>query len=559
MASTARPIGAQLPVVLIIVLFGLHPCIAKSIYVAQTARGNDSGIDTANAHAAAWLNLSASWGSGASKIEPGDSVRLCGTIAAPLKLLGSGTAGKPVTIHFERDAKLSKPHWNQGGGNNDAAINANTISNVIIDGGANGLVECTDNGTMKTNQVESRGLYFYKCSSVIVRNMHILNMYVRVASPTDAGFGSGIYFRGSSNISILNNVVNDAERPIDISFDPGDHDYEIAGNSSVNAGEGSLVLGSSNTGATITGVRIHHNSFSKGKGTWSGNPDIHTNCMHLFAVHDNSRIDSVRIYSNRVTGDWGSNSTSYIFLEGTIYNPQVYNNIFMAADPGEWGGNAYLYVKHSPGGARLFNNTFIGNGGGMNAMMVDGNGATITNNLCYNVTSPVECPYDTTGLAACDYNNYYAGTIFCFGGYSPQMSLAAWKLRTGFDQHSTTAKPQLDAAYAPLPADTAVRGKGVNLSAYCATDFYDRPRPSAGAWDMGAVCATDNAMSILPGKPFPVSKLAGPPSSHIQLNLSRARALGTTRRAAAATLSGKRVEIDAGASMVTVRKPLPAP
>src|ERR1700722_3909463 len=121
---------------------------ASDIYVAQNAAGGNTGTDCADAHAASWFNSSSNWGSSFGQIGPGTTVHLCGTFNAPagssgyLTFPGSGNSSNPITLLFESGAVLTAPYW---GGN--GAIQASGVSNVTVDGGSNGVIEATANGS----------------------------------------------------------------------------------------------------------------------------------------------------------------------------------------------------------------------------------------------------------------------------------------------------------------------------------------------------------------------------------------------------------------------------
>src|ERR1039458_4941485 len=118
-----------------------------NIYVAQTAQDGNTGADAADAYSLAWLNTSGNWGAGAGQVGPGTTVHLLGTLTNTLTAYASGTAGNPITIYFELNAKFSAPtlpsfsQW----------INIVGLSNIVIDGGVNGVIQLTDNGTVLTN------------------------------------------------------------------------------------------------------------------------------------------------------------------------------------------------------------------------------------------------------------------------------------------------------------------------------------------------------------------------------------------------------------------------
>src|SRR5271166_4151436 len=89
----------------ILVILAASFSTASNIYVAQNAAGGNTGVDCADAHAAAWFNSSSNWGSAASQIGPGTTVHLCGTLNAPINAQGSGTSGSPIVIAFDCPSK----------------------------------------------------------------------------------------------------------------------------------------------------------------------------------------------------------------------------------------------------------------------------------------------------------------------------------------------------------------------------------------------------------------------------------------------------------------------
>jgi hypothetical protein len=121
---------------------------AASIYIAQTAAGSANGADCADAYAYSFFNTGGNWGSGSTQIGPGTEVHVCGTWSGSagqqfLTVQGSGTSGNPVTIHFETNAIMEAPYFSGTSG----AINVGANSYITVDGGTNGIIENTLNGT----------------------------------------------------------------------------------------------------------------------------------------------------------------------------------------------------------------------------------------------------------------------------------------------------------------------------------------------------------------------------------------------------------------------------
>jgi hypothetical protein len=115
------------------------PVSSKDIYISQNMQGSGAGDSCQNSQSSSWFNLQSNWGTGINQIGPGDVVHLCGLISTTLIIKGSGTLGSPITIYFENNSKLSQPAG--------PLMNTNGKDFLIIDGGLNGVMENTDNGS----------------------------------------------------------------------------------------------------------------------------------------------------------------------------------------------------------------------------------------------------------------------------------------------------------------------------------------------------------------------------------------------------------------------------
>ncbi len=179
---------------------------ASDIYIAQNATGGNTGADCADAHAASWFNSSSNWGSGSGKIGPGTTVHLCGTFTAPagssgyLTFQGSGLSGNPITLLFESGAVLTAPYWS------GPAVLIGAHNYVTVDGGTNGIIQATANGTDLANQQDGgTGVdcgSVNMCSNVRVQNLTIADLYVHACPKstsytacTDAGGGNTLGIR----------------------------------------------------------------------------------------------------------------------------------------------------------------------------------------------------------------------------------------------------------------------------------------------------------------------------------------------------------------------------
>ena len=215
---------------MILVILGATFSVASDIYVAQNAAGGNNGGDCADAHAVSWFNSSANWGSGNGQIGPGTTVHLCGTFnvssgTAGITVLGSGTNANPITILMEPNAIIQSAYL----GASDlftsscgpasaclAGIQVYARNYVVLDGGANGIIQNTANGTNLANHQASLGILVHAADHVIVRNFTIQAIYINAGSSPSASDTSGastadIRVDGdSTNIAIYNNTLNSA-------------------------------------------------------------------------------------------------------------------------------------------------------------------------------------------------------------------------------------------------------------------------------------------------------------------------------------------------------------
>lgn len=146
------------------------------IYITQNTSGANTGADCANAHSAAWFNANATGG---------NTYHLCGTFTGAanstmLTIPVSGSAGNILYVLFETGAVLTSPQWHANG-----AIYITGKSYVTIDGGTNGLIENTDNGTSKTYHAYSAGI-LASGSYLTIKNLTINNIYQNEGSSPSA-------------------------------------------------------------------------------------------------------------------------------------------------------------------------------------------------------------------------------------------------------------------------------------------------------------------------------------------------------------------------------------
>ena len=228
LGPTSRP-GLWLCVVVANLL--LWPSLATGqaahVYITQNGAGLKDGSSLANAGACdatpntpqatcAFFNNAANWGAGAAQIGAGTIVHLSGIInaaqsgsASYLQFQGSGAAGTPITLLFDADAVLQSPaFW--------VAININSQSYITVDGGANGIIQNTANGTSRTYHQSSQGIHVSGAYYTEIKNLAIKDIYLNggnVNTATDtAGAGTqNIRVDGANgSLSIHHNTLSAA-------------------------------------------------------------------------------------------------------------------------------------------------------------------------------------------------------------------------------------------------------------------------------------------------------------------------------------------------------------
>ena len=139
-------------------------------------------------------------------IAPGAVVALCGTIKTPLAAQGSGASGKPITVFFTPGAKLSEPVCPSHG-----CLDLSDQRYITVNGGRDGVIENTDNGTNLGHQSRTTGILAHPCDYCEVEHLTIRNIYVRKGSGAEVD-NSGencIRFNGS-HWRIHDNTMHDA-------------------------------------------------------------------------------------------------------------------------------------------------------------------------------------------------------------------------------------------------------------------------------------------------------------------------------------------------------------
>ncbi len=485
-----------------------------NVYISQNGTGN--GSSCTSPLPVSWLNNYLNWGTGAGKIAPGTTVHLCGTITKAIQTAGSGTAGKPITIKFERDAKISAPYFDYDvWGTHRPAILVRQSSYIVIDGGENGVVESTSNGTGLSGQYNQEGVWLYGCDYCEVKNLTINGMYRMIDGIGDRnGSGSGIYAQGSHS-RIHDNVIVDANTGVSYQYPGSSHteDVEIYNNRISRVSNG-ITFGSGNTNATANRVRIYGNDISDAyiwDTDWpncTGDCWFHSDGIQLWADHSGAGLTDLVIHDNYIHGDMGTHITGWIYY--TDMQALVYNNILIAEGT-SYPSNGLITIGGGKDyGGKFFNNILSTNHICMNIK----SNSEVKNNIFLKCGMPVgvHSPYTNVSIDNNIYHEIVGTNNFALfddaaggaGRFFP--SYSAWQA-AGFDAHSRIINPLLvspSTGNYRLQASSPAINTGVNMSSTCTQDptaCVDRDkvaRPATGAWDIGPYEYTGTVVTDTP-------------------------------------------------------------
>ena len=490
------------------------PASAKDFYIAATQLGSGSGTACSTAKPYTWFNDKASWGTGSAQISPGTTVHLCGTfVGTPgqqlLVVRSSGTSTSPITIKFEPGANLTAPYWSWQG-----AISMNGVSYITVDGSLSGIIQNTANGTGKNVQ-DSRAIYASPCNGCVVKNLTIANMYVRTSTNDVAVTQTAVncvFWLGSNNFTIDHIVCHDAGWALA----GWGNNFTLANSNLYNIDHG-LAFGAA---GTTSGFSIHDNHIH-GYVNWdSPTNDYHHDGLHLWGQGGGTITNGV-IYNNLFDGDSGVNITAHIYLQDSIQNVSVYNNVFLV--PSNRTIVALWFAARStsgmPGGPATGNspyNNFISGGGhrlGAALFVASQLNFTATNNVLMGGQADITIQGGgTLSSAGIDHNVYLEladyGDWNTFGyNRAVYRTLAQWQTVCACDANSklvhlsqinaNSSGQLLPGSVAISAASNLMRLTTGNLSPL-ARDMAGALRQVSGNWDAGAY---NYGSKVLPASP----------------------------------------------------------
>lgn len=489
-----------MPIIIMLLSLLLVPSLvwAEDIYIAQNTAGLDNGSSCANAHSAVWFNTATNWAIGVGKISGGDTAHLCGIITSQMVARASGSTGSPITVLFESGAKISQSVCSGASG----CFSMSGRSYIILDGGTNGVIESTANGTSPTfaNQLASIGVSAFPCSNCEIKNLTIQNMYVHTFDLTDVAVNyplvNAIKLAGS-NTTVHHNILHDAGWAIYQNYRNGDTNVEIHHNEIYNSSHGWTVAGN---GAIAASNFKFYNNHVYNYSNWDTTANAyHHDGVHAFGI-GGAVGDAYGIYNNLFEGACGDHMTGHIYMEGTPTSKWtssgtvwIFNNVFLCDSV------VYGLVRVGSGHGEIYNNVIVGGSASVGICLTvnDTINAKVNNNALSGCNQLISVNTGTTFADATtdlNYNTYACGgSVNCFNwtGVSPyEDSFITWKALCGCDGNSTVnAGLLLDSTGRPTVGSPII-GAGMNLTILGNSDLNkDKmliPRPSSGAWSTGA-------------------------------------------------------------------------
>jgi hypothetical protein len=487
---------------------------ANDIYISQS--GSGAGSSCSSPLSAAFFNNSSNWGTGAGQIGPGTTVHLCGTFTgAPnsvmLTFKGDGTSSSPITVLFESGAQLNAPYWSPNG-----AINMGGRSNIVVDGGTNGIIQNTANGDLLSNRQITSLIYGLNCNSCTIRNLSLANAYVAVRNQSTLGGPmtqmTAVTFSGS-NWTISGNTIHDCGWCLLDPYGNGDTNINIHHNDIYNWDHGFTFAASSPNSAS--NLSFHDNKIHDNLNFETQGCMYHLDGMHFFGTTGSS-MSGIYVYNNYFYGALSTCSTGFIFMEGGSGTPSHasntywWNNVFDATGADGTVSNGWVGIFSGDKGVTQFvNNTFIYtnaadntncyNIGSVNNLTFQGNvvnGCNVGVNLGSLSNTPAsQIDYNFYGGACASSNNCFVYNQSFVGSFS------AYQSRSGFDMHSKTSSYSaalLNADGSPQ-AGSPVRSSSLNLTLASVANLLSLSkdttrggarspvaRPLSALWDMGA-------------------------------------------------------------------------
>jgi hypothetical protein len=473
----------------------------------------------------AFFNTSANWGTGAGQIGPGTTVLICGTFTFAagatnvFSFQGDGTSGHLITLKWDTNAIVQAPYFSTSNGT-PGAIETNGHNWVVIDGGTNGIVRNTANGTGLANQQISSMVDAFGSSNIQIEHLHLGPVYVHNNTTSDSVCSNGSddcmgvrVLQGGSNVTVgPGNTFTDCDVCIFFAFTGGESNLVITGNTFNNANQ-AIEGGPTDTGTKVlTNMQVDHNTYNASRNWDDVTNNYHHNFFHPFTGHPGAAFaGNLTFFDNFSIGDVGLHPTSMIYLEnnnggsgGTMAPWWVFNNVFYKTNTDVATANGVVAPLGINNGY-LLNNTIIdaGSGGNNNNAwplfnMEFGTGWTEENNILQSGGGYYFYNGGNTNAPTANYNLYYSSPLAQWaytGGFTT--SFTTWKSFCSCDANSlsgtnpsvnlTTFVPGNSAVVMGTNLNSLASGSGIPaVATYLPLDINGNARGS-GTVTVGAV------------------------------------------------------------------------
>lgn len=495
------------------------PASATTRYIAASA-GTFTGGSACNGQTAI---TPATWN--ATSESAGDISYICGPLTTTagsvlLNVQWSGTNGNPIFLIADTGASLQAPYFPGTTASAACAASCGGIetigqSYVIIDGGTNGLIQNTLNGSALmgclggpcTQGASGSVGIGVSGTEIIVRNWNVNNIYIScgITNCTDgnAALQNNADIRvynGATGIEVCNNNV--AQAYIGISTDTAES--ATTPTVSLNCQSNAAPTGTNLFQNTTSDICHHFQPTGSGPlNIWMNDvggalgytdwiwPKSGTGCHTdgIISFSDSTTPMLPNIYDNYFHGDLGNGSpTGFVFCTyGTAHLPggsncTVFNDLFVGSGYMAKGNDAHVFVQAGAGTPQVFYNcTFVIGGYAFDMegdstthmtwenLVIFGLGSVTNMWAWHNENATVWATLDFTNTN--DFYNLRANAAWNYNS-TTYNSLAAWvtgcKTGTGFgagncDDASITTNPLLAGGYQLMTGSPAI-GTGANLT-----------------------------------------------------------------------------------------------